>query len=239
MLDNGVNMNGYDGRHANINLHPSVGELEHFKANALLHSTPMERFRQRPLAVILDQYSPRNTLRAQPDYQTKDKAGYVIGEVYERPKNWDSSPPTRQAQNYVRGESSDRIQGSGMRTSAAEGYNAESSRMQATRYSQGNKLIPALGRINNEIATIMRDVQKSSGAMIGSTPSIPYTHMEYDRHDSLGRTDPFTTRQYADGRTIAPRQDFFISSFSSELCWERPWWPIQSPNRGKKKKVKG
>ena len=24
----------------------------------------------------------------------------------------------------------------------------------------------------------------------------------------------------------------------SELCWERPWWPIQSLNKGRKKKMK-
>ena len=23
----------------------------------------------------------------------------------------------------------------------------------------------------------------------------------------------------------------------SELCWERPWWPKQSPNNGRKKKA--
>ena len=25
----------------------------------------------------------------------------------------------------------------------------------------------------------------------------------------------------------------------SELYWGRPWWPIQSPNKGRKKKAKG
>ena len=25
----------------------------------------------------------------------------------------------------------------------------------------------------------------------------------------------------------------------SELCWGKPWWPMQSPNSGRKKKVKG
>ena len=27
--------------------------------------------------------------------------------------------------------------------------------------------------------------------------------------------------------------------FLSESCGERPWWPIQSPNKGRRKKAKG
>ena len=32
---------------------------------------------------------------------------------------------------------------------------------------------------------------------------------------------------------------FFLFNFFSEICWERPWWPIQCLDKGRKKKVRG
>ena len=32
---------------------------------------------------------------------------------------------------------------------------------------------------------------------------------------------------------------YFISFFLVSYVGERPWWPMQSPNKGRKKKVKG
>ena len=153
-------------------------------AERFLHSTPIGRLKQRPMAAIVDQYSPKNYHIADPDYRTMENNRYVGNEEYERPKNWDASPSI---QNYLPRSIEPKRNGNPVVDGQYRGFSG---------YTQPNNgFIPTLSRINDEIATLMSNMQRQGEVPIANRPAETYKPSDYG-YNAWSRNGPFTMRQY-------------------------------------------
>lgn len=147
------------------------------------------------MPVILDRYSPRKSVYdADRNYAPTGNVRNV-NEGYERPKNWDLSS---ERGDYIR--PSVETQGRGINQELMRQYQLTDD------YNHPNELIPALGRINHEITSLMNNMQRQTDVPVVSSPPKSYVPMvNYGRHDSWARTDPYVMRQQAHDNGKMPR----------------------------------
>ena len=177
----------------------------------LLRSSPIERLRQRSMATIVDQYSPRN-------HDNWDKAmggsHFVGNESYERPKNWDGSPP---GQGYLRGSGEayrmDNHPIAGQHRTPRQGNPLAFEQFRhPAGYNKPADVSPPLGRINDEMSLLMNSMrrQNDAPAKMNGTTARNYTSLDYGRYNAWSRPDSFSLRHHPyDSAALTRYQVYF------------------------------
>ena len=145
----------------------------------LSHSTPLQI--KRPMAAIVDQYTRG------PNYSDTVKERFPIDtQPYildvGRPKSWSDSPQRSVHRDYPgRYRTQPQVQDQNRQRSSHDGQDIPP---QTSRFAEASELIPALGRINTEISSLMASMQRGNENR-GRTDD--ENHADYGRY----------TRQYA------------------------------------------
>ena len=165
-------------------------------AERLLNSTPLERLKQRPMVAIVDQYNPRIRDTLDSGYKAIEDNRIIGNESYERPNNWDESPPI---QSHMRRSNDSRRMDDpsviGQYRQRHESTFLNDEYRKSNGFNQASDLIPTLGRIDDEISLLMSDVQYRNGAPLRTSSTSTRTYAPYD-YGRLTRPDPYVARQF-------------------------------------------
>jgi len=185
----------------------------------LLRSSPIERLNQRSMAAIVDQYRPKS----HDNWDKVTGGSHLVGnESYERPKNWDGSPPD---QSYLRGSGEayrmDDHPMAGQHRTLREGNPLTFEQYRRpSGYNQLADTAPPLGRIDDEMSLRLSSMLRQNDAPLGRiNDEVPllmnsmrlqndahvkmngttvrnYTPLDYRRYNAWSRPDSFSLRHH-------------------------------------------
>ena len=140
----------------------------------LSHSTPLQI--KRPIAAIVDQYTRGlNYSDTAKERFPMDTQPYILD--VGRLKNWPESPKrSAHRDNPVGYQTQPQVQDQNRQRISLDGQNIP---LQTSRFAEASELIPALGRINTEISSLMASMQRGN-EIRGRTDD--ENHADYGRY---------------------------------------------------------